>query len=200
MILLFMTASSLPPVPTKHCSPVTWMYWGLFSAGKLNAEAEYLSCTNPNLEEQTAANKTNLPDILVMFWSQSCQAGCREADCTELKLHRHVAVHCKPHPTFSKEVQMFESFCSVHTCTLLLPAEDAYGPSMFLVQSLKQTKRLLVKPLSSLKTTASLRTPLCTLVFPAISFNPTAFCQLPLECPLIRDMPCMYQQRIHPWI
>lgn len=36
---------------TFQRSPVTWMYWGLFSAGKLNAEAEYLSCTNPNLGE-----------------------------------------------------------------------------------------------------------------------------------------------------
>ena len=34
------------PHPTRRArgaSPVTWMYWGLFSAGKLKADAEYLS-------------------------------------------------------------------------------------------------------------------------------------------------------------
>lgn len=39
---------------TLRCdAPVTWMYWGLFSEGKLKAEAEYLSCTKPNLEEKS---------------------------------------------------------------------------------------------------------------------------------------------------
>lgn len=52
------------------------------------------------------------------------------------------------HPPFPKEVWTFQSFCSVHTCMLLLPAGDAYGPSMFLVQSLKQTKRLSSKDTS----------------------------------------------------
>jgi len=32
----------------------------------------------------------------------------------------------------------FQSFCSIHTCMLLLPGGGAYGPSMSLVQSLKQ--------------------------------------------------------------
>lgn len=32
--------------------PVMWIYCGLFSAGKLKAEAENLSCTKPNLEEK----------------------------------------------------------------------------------------------------------------------------------------------------
>lgn len=52
MVLFFNNSLLLAPVPAKYCSPVTWIYWGLFSAGKLNAEAEYLSCTNPNLEKQ----------------------------------------------------------------------------------------------------------------------------------------------------
>lgn len=33
--------------------PVTWMYWGLFSEGKLKAEAENLSCTKPNLKTKS---------------------------------------------------------------------------------------------------------------------------------------------------
>lgn len=42
-------AGARAPTHNHSASPVTWIYCGLFSAGKLKAEAEYLSCTNPNL-------------------------------------------------------------------------------------------------------------------------------------------------------
>lgn len=44
-----MLAEFLSALFLHEDKPVRWMYWGLFSEGKLKVETENLSCTNPNL-------------------------------------------------------------------------------------------------------------------------------------------------------